>query len=696
MSEVKDLKVSHLEVKSGFTRPINPVHKTCNIILNIMIKNEEKIIERCLNHCIDYVDAVCILDTGSTDSTLDRCVNFLDIFRKPAKILIEPFKNFGHNRTISFENSQRFCSELNWDPDRTYAMTVDADMNIMPSPKFMSFDMRSNGYRVIQEAGNLKYFNTRFMKCSHPWKCIGSTHEYWSGDQISNIPEEIFYIEDKNDGGCKSDKFVRDVRFLREELLENPNNSRAHFYLGRSLQALGESEIAVFHFKEVIRLNGWVEEIWSSHYEIGKCYKNIGDENKMEFWMNKTFEFRPTRAEPIYYLCKYFRENSQHYKSYHYYLKGKDIPYPREDILFIESDVYNGLFSYENTIISYYVNGKSRRDGLTDFVEYINKPIPFNLENVWNNMHWSIETLTSDVYRAKYTKLNFPDHKEYSASSCALFPYENGTFLLNIRYVNYIISPTGSYTIKSSDDKIKTHNKMITLDENYRPESDLCSMEEKLPQRYVTKIEGLEDVRLFNFNGRMFFSASVNNLNPHGKIEIAVGVYDVKNSFLHEVTVIEPPSPTTCEKNWIFVRDVHLANEEAKNKMNFIYKWHPLQIGCVNNNQLNIHTSFDTPKFFDRFRGSSNICEYDGKLWTVVHFVKYSTPRVYYHSVVQLNSSNMRPEKYSLPFCFRNKAIEYCLGFNIRADGMCFVVSENDSNPCIIKLDKDILRFVKS
>jgi len=46
-------------------------HNHNKLILTLMIKNESRIIERCLMHAIEHVDAVCILDTGSTDDTVE-------------------------------------------------------------------------------------------------------------------------------------------------------------------------------------------------------------------------------------------------------------------------------------------------------------------------------------------------------------------------------------------------------------------------------------------------------------------------------------------------------------------------------------------------------------------------------------------------------------------------------------------------
>ena len=178
-------------------------HHHNKIILNLMIKNESKIIERCIGNSMDYVDAINILDTGSTDNTVEVCKAFLTTSGKPFRISVHPFKTFGHNRSISFDEAQKLCEALHWNAEETYVMAVDADMVIKATPAFKDFKMTQNGYRMIQQHGSLKYYNVRFLKCSYPWKCIGSTHEYWDGSPSENVPYEVCYIDDIGDGGCK-------------------------------------------------------------------------------------------------------------------------------------------------------------------------------------------------------------------------------------------------------------------------------------------------------------------------------------------------------------------------------------------------------------------------------------------------------------------------------------------------------------
>jgi tetratricopeptide (TPR) repeat protein len=678
-----------------------PAHHFNKIILNLMIKNESKIIERCIQNSIDYVDAVNILDTGSTDNTVEVCKAYLTSSGKPFRITIHPFKTFGHNRSISFDESQNLCKELKWDAEKTYVMAVDADMVLKPSPAFKDFQMTQNGYRMIQQGhgGELKYYNIRFMKCSYPWKCVGATHEYWDGQPSENVPYEVCFIDDIGDGGCKSDKNARDIRLLTQEVAEQPTNGRAHFYLAQSYKDGGQVEKAIPLFKRRIEIGGWYEEVWYSHYMLGKCYEMLKDEANMEYWMNKGFEMYPRRVENIYHLVRYFRIHRQHYKAYHYYLKGKDVPYPKDDMLFIETPVYEGLFAYENTILANYMCGKSMLDGLCEVVGYINKKIPYHIDNVWDNLHWYTQPLTdSKAYGGEYSRMLLKDHDEYKVSSCSIQPYSNSDpirrYIMNTRFVNYSIDEKGHYHMRSSNGHVKTQNGRLFLNASFQPTEEIRMMNEEYI-RFPSHIEGMEDARIFYHDGKLRFTASSKNITDDGKIVIATGDYVIEENAMKNIRVLQPPQPSQCEKNWVYVPESHLTHEKAKGRMNFIYGWNPLTIGSINEKDtLEIHTTYDTPAIFGRFRGSSGLVEYQKKLYAVIHLVKYATPRSYYHSVVQFNLDTMKPEAYSAPFSFCEPKIEYCLGFQIQNDEAHFFFSRNDTDPSYIHVPMNKLRMI--
>ena len=60
--------------------------------------------------------------------------------------------------------------------------------------------------------------------------------------------------------------------------------------------------------------------------------------------MNRALDAHSRRAKPIYLICKWLCEHGRNHKAYHYYLKGKDIPNPKDDVLFIEDAVFSVFF----------------------------------------------------------------------------------------------------------------------------------------------------------------------------------------------------------------------------------------------------------------------------------------------------------------------------------------------------------------
>jgi glycosyltransferase involved in cell wall biosynthesis len=88
-----------------------------------MIKNEEKILKRCLDALVGIVDAFCICDTGSTDTTKDIALEFLKTH--DGCLTEEPFKNFGYNRTVSFVNAKQYLNDTKWNLNDTYGLLLD-------------------------------------------------------------------------------------------------------------------------------------------------------------------------------------------------------------------------------------------------------------------------------------------------------------------------------------------------------------------------------------------------------------------------------------------------------------------------------------------------------------------------------------------------------------------------------------------
>ena len=73
------------------------------LCLNMIVKNESKIITRLLDSVLSIIDCYCICDTGSTDNTIQIITDYFKSKNIPGKVVEEPFKNFCHNRNFSLK-----------------------------------------------------------------------------------------------------------------------------------------------------------------------------------------------------------------------------------------------------------------------------------------------------------------------------------------------------------------------------------------------------------------------------------------------------------------------------------------------------------------------------------------------------------------------------------------------------------------
>jgi glycosyltransferase involved in cell wall biosynthesis len=624
-----------------------------------MIKNEERILLRCLEALEGVVDYYCIADTGSTDSSVQIATEFLKTHQ--GCINIDEWKNFGHNRTISFRKAQDYLRTIDCDMNNTYGLLLDADMVFVPG-KLRQLTLKANGYKMIQKNGGLEYMNARLLRMDFPWKCTGVTHEYWDGSEVEGLDMDICYIDDRNDGGSKHDKFQRDRRLLEDGVKEEPNNVRYIFYLAQTYSCLNMIQESIKWYKKRIAVGGWYEEVWYSYYSIGELYKRIGNIIKFEQWMLKAFDYRKERAESIYKLAEYFRSVGQNFKAYHYIKLGMGIPYPHGDGLFIEANVYNGLFHYEASIVEYYVLN-DKKQGLQSCVKAMLQTSNMR-DNILQNLQFYMTPLKGSIVPLNISNPFDPKYRP-SAISLDTYPFAN------VRFVNYWMEG-GEYKTTGGE-KVDTQNAYMNLETG----TVVCKMIDDIGMvRHDTSVKGLEDVRLYEEDGLHFTATSVYEYSE-GKVCTLHGDYNKDTGEYTNVLPIRSPFDRQCEKNWCAIPGTGM----------FVYDWHPLRIGSINKSSFKVQFTLQTPNLFDIFRGSAPLIPHpymnvNGQVgWlALVHFVEYSKPRKYYHCLIELESS-YKPIRMTMPFVFRSPSVEYCISFRSIAGSLEFYVSFMDSNP---------------
>ena len=258
-----------------------------------------------------------------------------------------------------------------------------------------------------------------------------------------------------------------------------------------------------------------------------------------------------------------------------------------------------------------------------------------------------------------------------------------GKHYLNTRFVNYRVLDNGAYDIRHPEGIIITQNMLSVLD----PEADYAPIQfHKMREEETVLLpakpawtQGLEDLRIYVFDGRVRFIATNMNYSPTHRNSMVVGDYDVEgHGYANCRSVRSPHDDGRCEKNWIPV--VHkgccLPTPEEAGEELFIYRWSPMEIGKIARNTLpdgrqedvlNIVQSYPVvAPNFEKVRGSTTFVEgADNDLVGLVHFSEELSPRRYYHMLVSLCKETLRPLKYSRVFGLQHVGIEFCTGFCI-------------------------------
>ena len=105
------------------------------LCLNMIVKNESRIIRRLLESVANYIDCYCICDTGSTDNTIEIIQEFFSSQSPPipGRVIKETFRDFGHNRSFAL----KACESI----DVKYILLMDADMVLQVNPTWTKDDV---------------------------------------------------------------------------------------------------------------------------------------------------------------------------------------------------------------------------------------------------------------------------------------------------------------------------------------------------------------------------------------------------------------------------------------------------------------------------------------------------------------------------------------------------------------------------
>ena len=303
----------------------------------MIVKDEKSVIEGCLLSTKPLIDYWVIVDTGSTDGTqsiIKKCMRGI-----PGELFERPWVDFAHNRNEAIDLAKN---------KGDYLLFLDADEKLIYPKGFHWPLLKMDCYCAsgkYYKKEDLEFGRILLIDNHLDWEWVGVIHEEIRGlrsqPRKGAILKDISILTDL--GGARSKdpkKTLKDAELLESALKDDPENSRYVFYLALSYDVAKENHRALKNYLFRSCMGGDDGEIFYSLYRIARLQESVGlsPEIVMESY-RKAYQFRPSRAEPLYYLAK-FVLNKRNYSTAYKILKSALLIPPPKDQVFVETSIY--------------------------------------------------------------------------------------------------------------------------------------------------------------------------------------------------------------------------------------------------------------------------------------------------------------------------------------------------------------------
>jgi glycosyltransferase involved in cell wall biosynthesis len=230
--------------------------------IGMIVKDEEEMIREALES-IKEADEIVVIDTGSTDSTIEICKEYTD----------KVYTDYKWNDNFA-EAKNLTLSRLTG----TWQMMLDADCRVEPGGiekirkmcKEAPADAPILNVRLV--ANDLKNKDRLFHRLPKLFRAgngvqyIGRVHESVNKQGIGDGEVTIVYLYSPNHHKDPD----RNIRILLKE--EDQSKPRTLFYLGREYFERKRYEEAIEVFTKYVQVGSWSPELAEANLCLARCY----------------------------------------------------------------------------------------------------------------------------------------------------------------------------------------------------------------------------------------------------------------------------------------------------------------------------------------------------------------------------------------------------------------------------------------
>lgn len=305
------------------------------ISLCMIVKNEEKNLARCLNSVAKLVDEIIIVDTGSTDRTVEIASGYT------SNLYSHPWTDdFSEARNASFSRaSMDYCMWMDADDvleQKEHKKFLELKQSLPPETDIVM--MKYHTAFDEAETPSFSYFRERWIRNSPEYRWAGAVHEVIP--PRGKVVYSDLAISHKKTGTGDPDRNLNIYRKLLAggKVLE----PRQQYYYGRELYYHKQYEEAALVLERfLLLLDGWVENKIEACSICADCYRHMGKDDSALMTLLRSMSFDLPRAELCCEIGKYFLEHGNFRNAAYWYEAALRIPKNERSGGFILPDCYD-------------------------------------------------------------------------------------------------------------------------------------------------------------------------------------------------------------------------------------------------------------------------------------------------------------------------------------------------------------------
>ncbi len=295
--------------------------------VSLIVKNEEQNLENCLNSIKNFVNEIIVVDTGSSDNTLELAKRFTkniyqfkwnDDFSEARNFAISKC-NFSHILILDADelilNPENLSEILKYDKSKIGGWLVD----------IISISTKSNQEHNIQKS-------IRIIRNNYNLKYEGLIHEQVTKSIVDNnlsiefSPIQILHLGYELSAEKFNKKMKRNLKLINKSLDLDDTNYFLLFHRANTLMSLSDYQNAIKDYEKILSTNPKDKSLLKQIYNnLSICYFNLKDINKAVEFSYKSLKLIENQIQANLILAQINYTNKNFADAYNYYRKIEKI-----------------------------------------------------------------------------------------------------------------------------------------------------------------------------------------------------------------------------------------------------------------------------------------------------------------------------------------------------------------------------------